>query len=69
MDSLKELINILLLLLPLAGAARGIYCAIVMAIREDERDVYKRRLENLMYFIAIAESCTAIIALVLSYLV
>lgn len=67
MNHIQQLIQVLLYLIPGAAALRAIFCLIIMATHEDTQVNYKGRLRNLLFFVAIAESCTSLISVVLSY--
>lgn len=66
MEKLQELITFMLVLIPLAGAVRGVQCCMMMAAAEDTSQ-YKRRLINLGIYIILAETVVGIISLLLSY--
>jgi hypothetical protein len=68
MDSLKELIIFLLVLIPIGGVARIAYCSIEININDpDEAKGYKKRIRNVFIFVLAAELINSIVLLVQSY--
>lgn len=66
METIQDLINLLLILIPAGGAVRIILCLIYMSSEEDTKS-YKKRIRNVLVFTVLAESVTGIISLVASY--
>ncbi len=67
MDRLDQLIMALLILIPIAGVARIIYCVLSMAADSEESGKMKRRIKNIICFVILAECLVSIIALIESY--
>lgn len=67
MKGLRSIITVILILNPLAGAARGIYCAIKMQMDAEHTSLYKHRLINMLIYVAVAETITALLSMVHSY--
>lgn len=67
MEKIQDFINFFLVIIPIAGAVRGMYCLIAMSADTDEDKSYKIRLRNLLIFVILAESITSIVKLVFSY--
>lgn len=69
MDALQNLIEALMVLIPIGGAARGVLCALGMLIDDEQYSIYKRRLRNMVRFVVISECVAAILGLVIRYVV
>ena len=67
MKTIKELITVLLLLLPAGASLRAVYCIIKMQADGDQTAVYKRRLINLLVFVAIAEGALGVLIMAAKY--
>lgn len=67
MEHIQELIGFLQILIALGGAARGVYCAILIAPKDEEAKSYKTRLKNLLIFIVLAETICELIKTVVDY--
>lgn len=67
MDGVQELINWLLVLIPIAAAPRAIMCLISINADAEQAGTYSRRLKNLLYFVVIAETITALLAVIKRY--
>lgn len=68
MQYLKELIFAMLFLLPALGALRAICCVTQISSDDEQAGQYKRRLKNLVIFIAIAEGIVGFLYMILDYL-
>ena len=66
METIQELMILLLILIPTAGAVRIILCGIYMAAAEDTAS-YKKRIRNTLVFIVLAETVTGVIAMIANY--
>ena len=66
METIQELMILLLILIPTAGAVRIILCGIYMATAEDTAS-YKKRIRNTLVFIVLAETVTGVMTLVANY--
>lgn len=67
MEDIQLLITFLLILIPLGGGARIVYCLTVMAADSDEEKTYKVRIRNVLVFVALAECVAGLLKAVLSY--
>jgi len=67
MDSLNEMIDYLLILIPIGALARIVYCCCAMAADSDEDKSYKVRIRNTLVFTALAEGIMGFINLIISY--
>lgn len=67
MDTINELINVLKILIALGVTMRVIFCLIKMMYSEDERNVYKRKMINIVVFGVIAELCLVIKDVIMFY--
>lgn len=63
MQQVSQLITVLLILLPLAAAARIVYCLIAMSTDHSDDGSYKRRIRNILIFLILAESIMRLIRL------
>ncbi len=59
--------NLLLYLLPGMAVIRGSICLIRINEDAEQSGIYKRRLKNMLVFVAIAESSLSILTIVLGY--
>ena len=66
MSEIVELTRLLQLLLPLAGGVRITACCIYMSMEEDPAP-YKRRIRNVLIFVAAAECVSSVLSIVLRY--
>lgn len=67
--TLRDLIKAMLALLPAGAAVRAVHCLIKMAMDDDQRSLYKRRLTNLLVFTVAAETIVSLLYIVLDYIV
>lgn len=68
MQQVSQLITVLLILLPLAAAARIVYCLIAMSTdHSDDSSSYKRRIRNILIFLILAESIMGLIKVISGY--
>ncbi|RPF43380.1 hypothetical protein EDD70_2344 [Hydrogenoanaerobacterium saccharovorans] len=65
--TLDKICNTLLILIPIAGIARIIYCAMSIAANSDESGKMNRRIKNIIVFIVLSECLVSIIAIIESY--
>lgn len=68
MSTIRDWINVLLLLIPSAAGARAVYCIIKMHMDEEQASLYKRRLINLLVFTVIAECIFGLLTIAAVYL-
>ena len=64
---IQELINAILVIIPLGGAARIIFCGVSMMQNDEKRPEMKRRIINVLLFIVFAEAAAGIIDIVYHY--
>ena len=55
------------MLLPIGCGARVIYCLVARSVDEDREQHYKQRMRNALIFLALGESITGLISVVLGY--
>ncbi|WDV44082.1 mercury transporter [Clostridiaceae bacterium M8S5] len=67
MDILKELSNVLLILIRSGTVFRVVYCFIMMGTDEENEKVYKKRIRNEIIFYILAECCYLVKDLVTIY--
>lgn len=67
MDGITTLVGILQILIPLTAAPRLIYCLIYIAMDDDQAASYKRRVRNLLIFVALSECISGIILTIKRY--
>lgn len=67
MEAIQSLINLLLVLLPIGCGARVTYCLVARSVDEDGEQHYKQRMRNALIFLALGESITGLISVVLGY--
>ncbi len=67
METIQDIITFMLILIPLAGIARGVACVVYMLAEEDPAP-YKKRLRNVIIYTAVAECVTGLFGLMVSYL-
>ena len=65
MQQVSQLITVLLILLPLAAAARIVYCLIAMSTDHSDDGSYKLR--NILIFLILAESIMGLIKVISGY--
>lgn len=58
MEHIEAMTSFLQLIIPLAGAARIVYCLAVMSADEDAAPSYRKRIRNILIFIVLSE-CVA----------
>jgi len=66
-DSIKEVIVVLISLTNTAAAARIIYCISKIYSNEDEAKTYVRRIKHILWFLVFANSVWVIKALIEGY--
>lgn len=64
---IQDLINYFLIIIPLAGAVRIIYCLILISADNDEEKSYRIRIRNLIIFIILAECIIGTFMVLTSY--
>lgn len=67
MEQVKELTAWLLAILPLAVAARVIYCLCCLPTDPEQEGSYRRRIRNALIFLILAETVTGLIHVVAAY--
>ena len=67
MDQLNEIITVLLILIPLSAVPRALQCLNMIMTDSEQEGSYRRRLKNLLIFVAIAECSLSVIYWVRSY--
>ena len=67
MQQVSQLITVLLILLPLAAAARIVYCLIAMSTDHSDDGSYKLRIRNILIFLILAESIMGLIKVISGY--
>lgn len=66
MDEILDCIVLFQILIPIGGGVRFLACLIYMSADEDHTP-YKRRIRNVLIFIALSECITSILHVALSY--
>ncbi len=66
-ENIRNLLRDILWILPLACTPRVIYCAIKIALDSEESAKYKRRLLNLLMFVALAEGILQLLYIAYCY--
>lgn len=67
MEQVRELTAWLLVALPIAVAARIIYCLCVLPTDAEQEGSYRRRIRNALIFLVLAETVTGLINVVTAY--
>ena len=67
MDGVTVLVGILHILIPLAGALRLIHCLICISMDADQAPSYKRRIRNLLIFVAVSQCIAGLIVVIRNY--
>lgn len=67
MEEMREILSWFLIFLPIAAAPRAAYCLLKISHEREQADVYKRRLRNLLLFVAIGESICGLLYVVNHY--
>lgn len=67
MEHIQGLINFLLIIIPVGGSLRIMYCFAARNANEDEAASYKVRAKHVVIFIIFAETITGLLNVVLSY--
>lgn len=67
MEPIESLARFLQTVIPIAGAARIVYCLAVMSAAEDAAASYKKRIRNILVFIACSECVTEIFRMIAGY--
>lgn len=67
MDKVRELIDWLLLVLPLSVSARIVYCLCILPTDADRSAELKRRIRNALIFLVLAETVTGLLKIVSDY--
>ncbi len=67
MNGIYELAAILQILIPLSAVPRIIYCLLYIAMDNEQASTYKRRIRNLLIFVALAEGIAGLIVAIKSY--
>lgn len=66
MDTIQDIINFLLILIPVGTAVRCALCLMYASMEEDPAP-YKKKLRNALIFAALSECITEILKLVVTY--
>lgn len=66
MEQVRELTAWLLAILPLAVAARVIYCLCCLPTDAEQAGSYKRRIRNALLFLILAETVTGLINVIIA---
>lgn len=67
MEHIQDLINFLLVIIPVGGALRIMYCLAASNANEDEAASYKIRVKHIVMFVVLAETISGLLKIVLSY--
>lgn len=67
METLKQLISYLIILIDAGAGARFIYCFIRIAFNPDEADSYKKKMVNLGIFLVLANCALVLSEVVKKY--
>ena len=67
METVQTLIDAMLVLIPLGGAARVTYCLTALNVDPDEDKTYRIRARNVVVFCVIAELITGLLRVVTGY--
>lgn len=67
MEQINQMITWLLVIIPLGGAARVLYCLAAISIDMDARDTYQKRIRHVLMFVAISESVSGLLKIVAGY--
>lgn len=67
MSTVQKLTSALLVLIPLAGAARVIYCLTAINVDPDEEQTYRVRARNVIVFCVIAEVISGFLSVITTY--
>lgn len=65
--TLDKICTTLLIIIPIAGIARIIYCTMSIAANSDESGKMNRRIKNIIVFIVLSECLVSIISIIESY--
>lgn len=65
---LVQLLEALLILLPVAAGLRIIHCLMTINANPDQAATYKNRIKNILFFVAISETAVSILKIVYDYL-
>ena len=66
MSSIRNLINLLEALILVSAAPRAVYCIVMIATNQEQADLYKRRLKNLITFAALSPCILELLTLILN---
>jgi hypothetical protein len=67
MDIIKELSDVLLILIRSGTVLRVVYCFVMMGSDEENEKAYKKKIRNIIIFYILAESCYIIKDLIATY--
>ncbi|MEG1984990.1 MAG: mercury transporter [Oscillospiraceae bacterium] len=67
METINDITNMFLLIIPITGALRIIYC-IIAAAQSEDNSTYKKRALNALFFIVLAESILGIFRILNEYI-
>lgn len=67
MEGINGLITLLQILIPLGGAARIAYCALVLNMNGEESASYWKRVRNILVFVVLAECAAGFLKMVANY--
>lgn len=67
MEQIENMIGWLQIIIPIAGAARIVYCLAVMSADEDAAASYRKRIRNILIFLVFSECVTGVFRMVASY--
>lgn len=67
MDGITILVGILNIGIPLGGALRLIHCLICISMDADQAPSYKRRIRNLLIFVAVSQCIGGLLLVIKNY--
>lgn len=67
METINQIIIFVRILIPVAGAARIVYCILVMSADEEAAESYKKRIRNILIFVILSECITGLLHMVAGY--
>ena len=67
METIEEIIEVLLLLVDAGGVMRGIFCFIRMNADQDNAKSYQNKIINMVIFLIIANSLYALVEVIKQY--
>jgi hypothetical protein len=67
MEQINQIITWFLVIIPLGGTARILYCLAAISTDMDARDVYQKRIKHVLMFVAISECVSGLLKIVAGY--